>query len=287
MAENARSSRSRSFPRASLSYAALILFAAFALYPVTRIVTIAQRPGDQLLSPSLALIPVGATFANFRILLFETPFLRWVLNSSLVAVAVTITGVALASTAGYALSRSKFLGRSSMLHGLLVTQMLPATLLLLPLYFILIKLSLINSYLGVIAIYSVTALPFCLWQLKGYYDRIPLSLEEAAEIDGATRSQSFSHVVFPIAAPALIVTAFFSLMIACNEYAVAVLLLRAGKDFAEITLRLHANALVMLWVSSLLHAIVSFAWYYWYMQAQPIQVAPLPDTTTASLSHLS
>jgi arabinogalactan oligomer / maltooligosaccharide transport system permease protein len=212
--------------RMTLSYLALFVFTLFALYPISRIVTIALRPGDQLLSSSLALIPHGATLANFRILIFETPFLRWLGNSTLIAVAVTLTGVALASTAGYALSRFRFLGRSTTLNGLLVTQMFPATMLLLPLYLILIKLSLINSYLGVIIIYSATALPFCIWQLKGYYDTIPLSLEEAAGIDGCTRWQTFYLIVFPLSAPALVITALFSFMTAWNEYVVAALVLQ-------------------------------------------------------------
>jgi arabinogalactan oligomer/maltooligosaccharide transport system permease protein len=209
-----------------LSYVALIAFAIFSLYPITQIITIALRPSDQLLSTSLSLIPQGATLDNFRILLTQTPFLRWVLNSTLIALAVTLTGVALASTCGYALSRFRFLGRSTMLNGLLVTQMFPATMLLLPLYLILIKLHLINSYLGVIIIYSATALPFCIWQLKGYYDTISLALEEAAGIDGCTRWQSFYLVVLPLAAPALVITALFSFMTAWNEYVVAALILQ-------------------------------------------------------------
>ncbi|MEY2487457.1 MAG: arabinogalactan oligomer / maltooligosaccharide transport system permease protein [Verrucomicrobiota bacterium] len=212
--------------RPALSYLALIIFSVFAIYPITRIITIALRPGDQLLSSSLALIPRGATFDNFRILVTQTPFLRWVFNSTVIALAVTLTGVVLASTCGYALSRFRFLGRSTMLNGLLVTQMFPATMLLLPLYLILIKLHLINSYLGVIIIYSATALPFCIWQLKGYYDTISLSLEEAAGIDGCSRWQSFYLVVLPLAAPALVITALFSFMTSWNEYVVAALVLQ-------------------------------------------------------------
>ncbi len=215
----------------SLSYLALFIFSLFALYPISRIVTIALRPGGQPLSTSLALIPHGASLDNFRILLFETPFLRWLGNSTLIALAVTLTGVALASTAGYALSRFRFLGRSTTLNGLLVTQMFPATMLLLPLYLILIKLSLLNSYLGIIIIYSATALPFCIWQLKGYYDTIPLSLEEAAGIDGCTRWQAFRLVVLPLSAPALVVTALFSFLTAWNEYVVAAVILQDVKMF--------------------------------------------------------
>jgi arabinogalactan oligomer/maltooligosaccharide transport system permease protein len=223
--------RGANFSRVALSYAALTLFGIFALYPITQIITIALRPSDQLLSTSLSPIPEGATLANFRILLSETPFLRWVGNSALIAFAVTLTGVALASTAGYALSRFRFLGRSTMLNGLLVTQMFPATMLLLPLYLILIKLHLINSYLGVIIIYAATALPFCIWQLKGYYDTIPLSLEEAAGIDGCSRWQAFYLIVFPLAGPAVVITALFSFMTAWNEYVVAALMLQDAKIF--------------------------------------------------------
>jgi arabinogalactan oligomer/maltooligosaccharide transport system permease protein len=231
LAAETRPSLSRS-AQMVLSYLALFIFTLFALYPISRIVTIALRPGDQLLSSSLALIPHGATLANFRTLIFDTPFLRWLANSTLIALAVTITGVALASTAGYALSRYRFLGRSTTLNGLLVTQMFPATMLLLPLYLILIKLSLINSYLGVIIIYTATALPFCIWQLKSYYDTIPLSLEEAAVIDGCTRWQSFYLIVLPLAAPAIAITALFSFLTAWNEYVVAAVVLQDGKIFS-------------------------------------------------------
>ena len=217
--------------RSAFSYGVLIAFTLFALYPISQIVTVALRPGDQLLSTSLSPIPKGATLENFRILLTDTPFLRWLANSTLIALAVTFTGVTLASTAGYALSRFRFVGRSSMLNGLLVTQMFPATMLLLPLYLILIKLSLINSYFGVILIYAATALPFCIWQLKGYYDTIPLSLEEAAGIDGASRWQSFYLVIFPLAAPAVVITALFSFMTSWNEYVVAALILQDVKIF--------------------------------------------------------
>jgi arabinogalactan oligomer / maltooligosaccharide transport system permease protein len=115
----ARSDGSRtagSFLGKSLSYFALLAFTLFALYPISQIITIALRPSDQLLSTSLGLIPKGATLANFRILLTETPFLRWLGNSTLIAFAVTLTGVALASTCGYALSRFRFLGRSTDRH---------------------------------------------------------------------------------------------------------------------------------------------------------------------------
>lgn len=203
------------------TYIALAAFALLAVYPVTRIITISLRPGNQLLSTSLAFIPDGATLENYRVLLTQTYFIRWMGNSMIVALAVTATGVVLASTAGYALSRYKFRGRYSILSGLLVTQMFPATMLLLPLYVMLIWLGLLNSYLGLIIIYTATALPFCVWQMKGFYDTIPTALEEAARIDGCSSWQAFYKIVLPLAAPALSITALFSFMTAWNEYVVA------------------------------------------------------------------
>lgn len=214
-----------------LSYLALLLVTLFALFPITQMVTIALRPADQPLSGSLAIVPAHATFANFRTLLFDTPFLRWLRNSTLIALTVTFTGLALASTAAYALSRFRFVGRSSTLNGLFLTQMFPATMLLLPLYLILFKLGLINSYLGVTVIYTATALPFCTWQLKTYYDTIPLSLEEAAGIDGCSRWQAFYLVILPLTMPAMVITALFSFVTAWNEYVVAAVMLQNVEMF--------------------------------------------------------
>jgi arabinogalactan oligomer / maltooligosaccharide transport system permease protein len=102
-----------------------------------------------------------------------------------------------------------------------VTQMFPATMLLLPMYIMLVKLGLINTFLGLIIIYSSTALPFCIWTMKGYYDTISPSLEEAARIDGCSQFTAFYKVVLPLAAPALVIVALFSFMTAWAEYVVA------------------------------------------------------------------
>jgi arabinogalactan oligomer/maltooligosaccharide transport system permease protein len=204
-----------------LTYLFLIIFTLVALYPVINVFTISIRPNDRLLSTSLSIIPENATFKQYVELFTNRPFLLWVWNSTIVSFVVTLTGVALASTAGYALSRFRFVGKQASMLGLLTTQMFPATMLLLPMYIMLIKLGLINSYLGIIIVYSATALPFCVWQMKGYYDTIPFSLEESARIDGCNKWQAFYKIIFPLAAPALVITALFSFMTAWSEYIVA------------------------------------------------------------------
>lgn len=203
------------------SYATLVVFALVALFPLWQIVNISLRPGNQLLSTALELIPAGATFENYVKLFTERDFLIWMGNSALIALTVTVTGVFFASTAGYGFSRFKFMGKRFGLLTLLTTQMFPATMLLLPMYIMLINLGLINTYLGIIVVYSATALPFCVWTMKGYYDTIPISLEEAARIDGCSHFGAFVRVILPLAAPALVITALFSFMTAWSEYLVA------------------------------------------------------------------
>ncbi len=230
------------------TYVVLAFFTFLAVFPVTRIITISLRPGDQLLSTSLSFLPEGATLANYSELIFETQFLMWLFNSTFVSLIVTLTGVSLASTAGYALSRYQFRGRKSMLSGLLVTQMFPATMLLLPLYVMMIQLQLLNTFLGIIIIYTATALPFCVWQMKGYYDTIPVAMEEAARIDGCTPWQTFYKVVFPLAAPALVITALFSFMTAWNEYVVANVVLQDADMFTlPLGLKLFQSTLTTKW----------------------------------------
>lgn len=212
--------------RVIASYAVLVVFCAIALFPVLQIFTISLRPADRLLSTSLEIIPRGASFSNYVALFTERPFGLWILNSTFVAVVVTATGVILASTAGYGFSRYRFVGKKFGLLSLLVTQMFPATMLLLPMYIMLVKLHLINTFLGIIIMYSATALPFCIWQMKGYYDTIPVSLEEAGRIDGCNQFQTFYMIILPLASPALVITALFSFMSAWTEYVVAAQILQ-------------------------------------------------------------
>lgn len=208
------------------SYAMLVLFSVIALFPVWQVVSISLRPGNKLLSTDLEFIPSNPSLKSFVTLLTERDFLIWMGNSALISIAVTITGVAIASMAGYGFSRFRFPGKNMGLLSLLTTQMFPATMLLLPMYIMLIKLGLINTYVGAIVMYSATALPFCIWTMKGYYDTIPTSLEEAARIDGCSQFAAFYRIILPLAAPALVITALFSFMTAWSEYVVAAQILQ-------------------------------------------------------------
>ena len=204
----------------------LVLFTLATLYPALNIIGISLRTDDAFQTRSLALWNSDSSFRSYVTLFLETDFLTWMKNSFFVSFVVTLTGVILASTSGYALSRFNFMGRRAVLSSLLMTQMFPATMLLLPFFILLAKLKLMNSYLGLIIIYSSTALPFCIWQMKGYYDTIPTALEDAARIDGCNRFAAFTKVILPVSSPALVITALFSFMASWSEYVVAAIVLQ-------------------------------------------------------------
>ena len=204
-----------------LTHAALICACVVCVYPLLRMISVSLRPGDRLISTDLALIPPGASLVSYLRVFKETGFLLWLWNSLVITIVTSFIGVSLASTAGYAFSRFKFPGNKLGLTLLLGTQMIPAGMLLLPLFLMIMRLGLINTYLGMIIAYSVSSLPFSIWILKGYYDTIPRSLEEAALVDGTTRFGAFWRIVLPLSTPALSIAFLFNFTQAWNEYLVA------------------------------------------------------------------
>ncbi len=207
---------------------ALIAACIIAVYPVLRVITISLRPNDTLLTTSLAIIPENASLDNYRAVLFGEPergrdsdFFLWLWNSISVVSVTSIVAVVLAAVSAYAFARFKFPGRSAGLVFLLTTQMIPAGMLLLPLFIMLAKMKMINSYLGLIIAYAVSSVPLTIWTLKGYYETIPVDLEEAALIDGASRLTVFTKIMLPLSTPALAIAFLFSFMGGWSEYLVA------------------------------------------------------------------
>ncbi|MCG8461410.1 MAG: sugar ABC transporter permease [Holophagales bacterium] len=213
----------------------LVIFTLGTLYPILWVFTIAfsggqalaivDLPADPTIWDRLRAVvpwPQQISFSNFVSVMADQPFARWVLNSAVIALATTVVGVFLATTAGYAFSRFSFPGRQTGLMSFLVSQMFPGTLMLIPLYIIVVQwLGLGSTWLGLILVYTTIAIPFCVWMLKGYFDTIPKELEESARIDGASTTQIFFRIILPLAKPAVAVTALFSFMTGWNEFILA------------------------------------------------------------------
>jgi arabinogalactan oligomer/maltooligosaccharide transport system permease protein len=249
-------------PARLLLHASLISFTLLAIYPVLWVVSVAFS-GTQSLA--FADVPEDPTFfdrfrailpwpghwslENFRDVLTEQPFMRWLGNSAIVAAATTVLGVFLACTAGYAFSRFRFPGRRAGMLSFLISQMFPGTLLLVPLYIIIVSwLDLGNTFTGLVLVYATTSIPFCVWMLKGYFDTIPIEIEESAIMDGASRQAIFFRIIVPLAKPAIAVTALFSFMTGWNEFILAATFLEEEVRYtAPVGLRFFVGGFSSFW----------------------------------------
>ena len=160
-------------------------------------------------------------------------FLRYGLNSLWVSTATTVLGVVIAVPAAYAFSRFRFPGRTLLFYSVLVRNMFPAVVFLIPLFVMMRWLRLVNTSWSLILTYLTFGLPLSIWLLKGFYDNIPVQLEQAARIDGASRFQAFIRVVMPLSTPGIIATAIYSFILAWNEYVYALTFLN---DKSKLTL---------------------------------------------------
>lgn len=160
-------------------------------------------------------------------------FLRYMLNSIWVSTATTVLGVAVAVPAAYAFARFRFPGRQALFFSVLFRNMFPAVVFLMPLFIMMRWMGLVNTYSSLIMTYLTFGLPLSIWLLKGFYDNIPVELEQAARIDGCTRFQAFYLVVMPLSAPGIIATAIYSFITAWNEYVYALTFLN---DDEKLTL---------------------------------------------------
>jgi multiple sugar transport system permease protein len=206
--------------RAGLVVAVIVLvpFMLFVLFPFYWTLVTSFKTTPQISERSSIFWPNPWTWDQYITLLTSTPFLTWFRNSAIVAGASTIISVVLASLAAYALARLKFLGAGTLTTVLLITYLLPGTMLFIPLYEILNNLGLINSYAALVLTYPTFLLPFATWVMIGYFRSIPVELEEAAMIDGASRLYAFWRITLPLAAPALLSVTLFAFTNAWNEF---------------------------------------------------------------------
>jgi arabinogalactan oligomer/maltooligosaccharide transport system permease protein len=222
--------RAPSTPTVVAAHALLVVATAAALFPVSWVLKMALSP-SQGMAVTANPLPTEVDFGNFAAVVSTHAadgtwlFARQLVNSLVVSGATATVGVTLACTAAYAMSRWSFPGRDRAMQLFLLTQMFPGVVSAIPLYILLDRLGLLDSLTGLILVYSTTTVPFATWNLKGYFDSIPRELEEAAMLDGATRFQTFTRIILPLARPAIVVTGLFAFLTAWNEFILAATLM--------------------------------------------------------------
>jgi len=205
----------------------LVLAIAFPLFWM---LSTALKPNQETFALPPTLLPVHPTLEQFARLLRETPFVTYFLNSVLVGLGTTAVVIMVAVLGAYGLVRFRFPGRELIAHLVLFTYLLPAVLLLLPLYVIMSRLGLANSLAGLVTAYTTFALPFALWLLRSFIASIPIDLEESAMVDGASRMRAFLEVVLPQALPGVISTALFTFILSWNEYLYALVFINVDSS---------------------------------------------------------
>ena len=208
-------------------HALLLHAAALVAIPVLWILDVALSPGNALGGR----MGDAFTLEHFDAILGDPSFWLWTRNSLVVAGGTTLVGLALAIPAGYAYSRFDFTGRKASIFVFMLVQMFPGIVILVPYFMVMKTLDLLNTSIGLIVVYSVTALPLCVWMLKGYFDAVPRELEEAAVLDGCTQLEVFLRIVLPLSLPAVAMTALFSALVAWNEFLLALVFNTANERY--------------------------------------------------------
>jgi multiple sugar transport system permease protein len=216
----------------------LAVLIVFALLPMAWMLLTSIKTQFAALQFPPEWIPHNPTLTNYIALLSPQSdvgreFLRYLINSLWVSFASTVLGVTVAVPAAYAFSRFRFPGRNLLFYGVLLRNMFPAVVFLMPLFIMMRWLGLVNTQSSLILTYLTFGLPLSIWLLKGFYDNIPVQLEQAARIDGASRFRAFLLIVMPLSSPGIIATAIYSFIQAWNEYVYALTFLN---DQSKLTL---------------------------------------------------
>jgi len=212
------------------SYGILGVLLVMVLFPFYWMTITSFKSEDQMRSLVSMFWPSPIVFENYDQLLRKTDFTNWFTNSAIVAVSSTLLATAVGTIGAYALARLRFRGRAFMSSATLITYLVPPSILFIPLYAQILTLGLSDSLAGLIAAYPSFTVPFVTWLLMGYFESIPVELEESAMIDGATRFGAFRRIILPLAAPGVLAAALYAFTQAWNEFLYALVFITDVKQ---------------------------------------------------------
>ncbi|MET7763001.1 carbohydrate ABC transporter permease [Streptomyces sp. NPDC005336] len=206
-------------PLASIGlHLTLLVASVIAVFPPLWLVVTSFKPKTDAFDTALV---KDFTLGNYSHVVNDTDFLSWLQNSLIVVGLTTVVGVFISATTGYAVSRFRFPGMRPLMWLLLITQMFPVAVLIVPLYNLLANLGMLNQPSGLVVTYLTVAVPFCAWMMKGYFDGIPVEIDEAGRVDGLNPFGTFWRLILPLAKPGLAVTAFYTFITGWAEVAYA------------------------------------------------------------------
>lgn len=233
---------------ALLAYLVIIISLIFFILPMVWIIYTSFRTQPSIFTGNVISPLNEYTLENYQTILSVTDFPTFFLNSFKIAAAVTLLSLFCSIIAAYGLSRFDIKGKNTIIMGVFSTQMFPQVLLIIPMYLIIFKLFLLDTVIGVVLGQLILVLPFQVWMLKGYFDNIPMDLDEAARIDGCNITQRLLYVVLPVAAPGIMVAAFFSFVVSWGDFLIVSIISQSQRT-ATVTLVIQrlSSALLIRW----------------------------------------
>ena len=210
---------------------------ALALLPFAWMILTSVKPTPELAEWPIRYLPREATLDHYRQLLQRTSFAGNLLDSLIVATGAALLGLGVSIPAAYAFSRFRFRGRRALMTGFLTVNMFPIVLLIIPLFLVMRAFGLLDTYLGVVLGHSTFAIPFAIWMLTSYFSTVPVELDEAATIDGATRLEAIRHVILPLVMPGVVTAGIYIFITSWNEYLFALML--SGQNVRTVTVALQ------------------------------------------------
>jgi ABC-type glycerol-3-phosphate transport system permease component len=236
----------RKIRTAILAYLIVIISLLFFILPMLWIGYTSFRTQGSIFTGRVIDPPSEYTLENYETIISVTDFPQYFWNSMQIGTAVTLFSLFVSIIAAYGLSRFDIKGRNALIVGIFSTQMFPQVLLIIPMYLVVFDLGLLDNVIGVVLGQMILVLPFQVWMLKGYFDNIPLDLDEAARIDGCNIPQRLFHVILPIATPGISVAAFYSFVVSWGDYLIVSIISQSQRT-ATVTLiiqRLSASLLI-------------------------------------------
>ena len=231
---------------AVLAYLIVLISLIFFILPMLWIIYISFRTQASIFTGNVIPPLDEFTLENYATILSVTDFPTYFLNSFKIASAVTLLSLFCSIIGAYGLSRFDIKGKTALIIGIFSTQMFPQVLLIIPMYLIIFSLFLLDKVIGVVLGQMILVLPFQIWMLKGYFDNIPMDLDNAARVDGCNIPQRLLYVILPVAAPGIMVAAFFSFVVSWGDYLIVSIISQSQRT-ATVTLviqRLSAALLV-------------------------------------------
>lgn len=210
-----------------------LIVCLFCIFPFCWMISVSFKPASEVYAPP-TLFPKAPTLDGYRNMLATTgafSFTTWLKNSVIASLCTTLFSLIIATLGAYGLARFRFRGRNTLAYLILTTQVIPGALIIVPLYIIMSNLNLLDNMIGLILAYTTFTVPFCTWMMKGYFDSISPTIDEAAMVDGANRFQVFTRIVLPLSLPGLAATTIFAFISGWNEYVFASILLRSYENW--------------------------------------------------------